>query len=86
MTRYYEDDLSKRITFDLQIVGGEPIIRARRLAVEHVIGMLAAGDTAQDVLAAYSWLEIEDARACFVVAPRAIAHARYDPPLPGPAA
>jgi uncharacterized protein (DUF433 family) len=40
-----ETELLKRITVNPAIFGGEPIIRGRRLAVEHVLGMLAAGDT-----------------------------------------
>jgi uncharacterized protein (DUF433 family) len=39
-----EQALLKRITVNPQIFGGKPIIRERRLAVEHVLGMLAAGD------------------------------------------
>jgi uncharacterized protein (DUF433 family) len=35
------------------IFGGKPIIRGRRLAVEHVLGMLAAGDSIEAVLAGY---------------------------------
>jgi uncharacterized protein (DUF433 family) len=37
-----EQELLKRITINPQIFGGKPIIRDRRLAVEHVLGMLAA--------------------------------------------
>ena len=40
-----EQALLKRITVNPQIFGGKPIIRGRRLAVEHVLGTLAAGDT-----------------------------------------
>jgi uncharacterized protein (DUF433 family) len=40
-----EKRLLERITIDPKIFGGKPIIRGRRLAVEHVLGMLAAGDT-----------------------------------------
>ena len=40
-----EDKLLERITVNPKIFGGKPIIRGRRLAVEHIIGMLAAGDT-----------------------------------------
>jgi uncharacterized protein (DUF433 family) len=40
-----ENDLLSRITFNPDIFSGKPIIRGRRLAVEHVLGMLAAGDT-----------------------------------------
>ncbi|MCY4027179.1 MAG: DUF433 domain-containing protein, partial [Acidobacteria bacterium] len=39
-----ETDLLRRITSNPAILGGKPIIRDRRLAVEHVLGMLAAGD------------------------------------------
>ncbi len=40
-----EKGLLKRITVNPQIFGGKPITRDRRLAVEHVLGMLAAGDS-----------------------------------------
>ena len=36
-----EEELLRRITVDPKIFGGKPIIRGRRLAVEHVLGMLA---------------------------------------------
>ena len=39
-----QDDLLKRITANPEIFGGKPIIRGRRMAVEHVLGMLVAGD------------------------------------------
>ena len=40
-----ETKLLQRITINPKIFSGKPIIRDRRLAVEHVLGMLAAGDT-----------------------------------------
>jgi len=48
-----ERDLLSRITVNPAIFGGKPIIRGRRLAVEHVLGMLAAGDTPESLLAEY---------------------------------
>jgi uncharacterized protein (DUF433 family) len=63
-----EDKLLKRITVDPKIFGGKPIIRGRRLAVEHVLGMLAAGDSMDTVLAGYPWLEADDIRACLAYA------------------
>jgi uncharacterized protein (DUF433 family) len=36
-----EEEVLRRITVDPKIFGGKPIIRGRRLAVEHVLGMLA---------------------------------------------
>ncbi|HNR33183.1 MAG TPA: DUF433 domain-containing protein [Candidatus Hydrogenedentes bacterium] len=65
-----ETRLLERITVDPRIFGGKPIIRGRRLAVEHVLGMLAAGDTEESLLAGYPWLEPEDIRACLVYAQR----------------
>jgi uncharacterized protein (DUF433 family) len=50
----------KRIIVNPKIFGGKPIIRGRRLAVEHIFGMLAAGDTAETILQGYPWLEKED--------------------------
>jgi uncharacterized protein (DUF433 family) len=45
-----EQKLIERITVNPAIYGGKPIIRGRRLAVEHVLGMLAAGDTPELLL------------------------------------
>ena len=52
-----EQLLLKRITVNPKIFGGKPIIRGRRLAVEHVLGMLAVGDTPDTILRGYPWLE-----------------------------
>ena len=60
--------LLSRITVNPQIFGGKPIIRGRRLAVEHVLSMLAAGDDWDTILEGYPWLEREDIQACLVYA------------------
>lgn len=74
-----ENDLLKRITVNSEIFGGKPIIRGRRLAVEHVLGMLAAGDSQETLLAGYPWLEREDILACLAYAHRLIEHERIEP-------
>jgi uncharacterized protein (DUF433 family) len=66
-----EQELLTRITVNPKIFGGKPIIRGRRLAVEHVLSMLAAGDTADTIREGYPWLEPEDIQACLVYAKRA---------------
>jgi len=73
------NDLAKRITTDPAIFGGKPIVRGRRLAVEHVLSMLAAGGTAEDILRTYPFLEPEDVRACMWYAYKVVAHERVDP-------
>src|SRR5260370_12216027 len=40
----------------------------RSLAIEHVLGMLSAGDSIETILSGYSWLEREDVLACLVYA------------------
>jgi hypothetical protein len=47
-----EKALLQRITVNPSIFGGKPIIRGRRLAAEHVLSMLAAGDTIDTILEA----------------------------------
>ena len=74
-----EEETLERITVDPKIFGGKPIIRGRRLAVEHVLGMLAAGDTTETLLKAYPWLEPEDIRACLVYARRLVGRERVEP-------
>lgn len=43
-------ELMERITVRQDVFGGKPIIRDLRIAVERVLGMLAAGDTAETIL------------------------------------
>jgi uncharacterized protein (DUF433 family) len=65
-----ESKLLERIMIDPAIFGGKPIIRGRRLAVEHILGMLAAGDTPETILEGYKWLEMDDIRACLIYSSR----------------
>jgi len=76
-----ENKLLERITVNPSIFGGKPIIRGRRLAVEHVLGMLAAGDTIETLLEGYPWLEREDILACLAYARRIVGHERVEPLL-----
>lgn len=74
-----ESQLLKRITTNPKIFGGKPIIRGHRLAVEHLLGMLAAGDTVESILESYPWLEREDVQACLLYARRIAANERIEP-------
>jgi uncharacterized protein (DUF433 family) len=68
MTDIRRDDLLTRITIDPTIFGGKPVIRGLRMAVEHVLGMLAAGDTPQTIIEQYPFLDQQDVQACIVYA------------------
>jgi uncharacterized protein (DUF433 family) len=76
-----EQELLDRITANPAIFGGKPIIRGRRIAVEHILGMLAAGDTPQDTIEFYPFLEKEDIQACLVFARRLVGRERIQPAL-----
>lgn len=67
-----EAELLQRITVNPGIFGGKPIIRGLRMAVEHVLGMLAAGDTPEKLLAEYPFLEPDDIQACIAYAHRSM--------------
>ncbi len=74
-----EDELLQRITVNPEIFGGKPIIRGKRLAVEHVLGMLSVEDSPETILEGYPWLEREDILACLIYARRIVAQERVEP-------
>ena len=74
-----EEQLLKRITANPKIFGGKAIVRGRRLAVEHILGMLAAGDTIETVLEGYPWLEREDIQACLAYAHKLVGNDWVEP-------
>jgi len=51
-----------RITHDPQIMGGKPSVRGMRVTVGTIVGLVAAGRSWTDILAAYPYLEEEDIR------------------------
>ena len=49
-----------RITQNPDVMGGKPCIRNLRVTVGTIIGLLASGRTAAEILKAYPYLENED--------------------------
>ncbi|HUP61792.1 MAG TPA: DUF433 domain-containing protein [Thermoanaerobaculia bacterium] len=74
-------DLMERITYNPQIFGGKAIIRGHRLAVDHVLGMMAAGSSIDELLEHYPWLEREDIQACLLYASCVIGREYFSPAL-----
>ena len=68
-----DPELLNRITVRADVFHGKPIIRDMRIAVEHVLGMLASGDSAETILSEYPVLEAEDIQACLLFAHRSVA-------------
>jgi uncharacterized protein (DUF433 family) len=50
----------QRITVDPEVCGGKPCIRGLRFPVSRLLGLLAAGETAESILRSYPYLERED--------------------------
>ncbi len=57
-----------RITRDPQMMGGKPCIRGMRVTVGTVVGLVAAGRSDAEILAAYPYLETEDIRQALAYA------------------
>jgi uncharacterized protein (DUF433 family) len=73
------DQFKKRIVRDSQICGGEPVFKGTRVTLRTVLASLAAGDSADDVLADFPTLKPEDVQAAIAFA---AASAEEDLPVP----
>ena len=59
-----------RITLDPEVMGGKPCIRGLRVTVGTIVGLIASGYSAEDILEMYPYLEREDI-------PEALAYAAW---------
>jgi uncharacterized protein (DUF433 family) len=59
-----------RITFDPKVMGGKPCIRGLRVTVGTIVGLIASGHSADEILKLYPYLEEEDL-------PEALAYAAW---------
>jgi uncharacterized protein (DUF433 family) len=53
-----------RITVDPAVCTGKPCIRALRFPVSRLLGLLAAGESKEQILKAYPYLEPQDISEC----------------------
>ena len=51
-----------RITFDSNVMGGKPCIRGMRVTVGMIAGLIAAGQSFEEILLVYTYLEEKDLR------------------------
>ena len=61
-------DALARITHDPNVMGGRPCIRGLRVTVGTILGLLVSGQTAEDILSAYPYLERDDIPAALAYA------------------
>ncbi|HEY6251448.1 MAG TPA: DUF433 domain-containing protein [Candidatus Angelobacter sp.] len=57
-----------RISIDPQVCHGQACIKGTRIPVHQIVGMLAGGDTIEDLLAEYPSLSREDIMAALAYA------------------
>lgn len=70
-------DLLDRITINPSQCGGRPCIRGMRIRVTDVLDLLASGQSQEEILELYPYLEPDDIAACLRYAVR-----RLDSPTP----
>jgi uncharacterized protein (DUF433 family) len=76
-----DEKLLERITINPEIFIGKPLIRGHRIAVEHILGMIASGASYDEILEGYPFLELDDIKACQLYAYKLVAHERYEPKI-----
>ena len=57
-----------RITRNPEVMGGKPCLRGMRVTVGTIVGLIAAGHSNVEILAAYPYLEEEDIRQALAYA------------------
>lgn len=66
--------LLDRITVNPNQCGGRPCIRGMRIRVSDVLELLAAGQSHDEILRSYPYLESDDIAACLQYAARRLDH------------
>jgi uncharacterized protein (DUF433 family) len=76
-------DWRDQIKSDPRLLGGKPVVRGTRLAVDFILGLLADGWTEQEVLENYPTLTQEGLRAVFAYAAEVLREEALYPLKPG---
>jgi uncharacterized protein (DUF433 family) len=74
-----ELEVLARIVASPNVLAGKPVIRGTRLSVEHILNLLANGDTVQEILGEYDGLTEADIQACLLFARKAIEDTSFMP-------
>ena len=80
-----DKQLLERITINLKVMVGKPVIKGTRLTVEFVLNLLAHGSTAAEILDEYEGLTQEDIQACLLFATRSLENTDFMPLATGSA-
>ena len=74
-----DQQLLERISLNLEIMTGKPVIKGTRLAVEYVLNLLAHGAAIEDIVREYEGLTAEDIQACLLFATRSLQNMDFMP-------
>ncbi len=76
-------DWRQQIESDPEVLGGKPVVRDTRLAVDFILGLLADGWTEQEILENYPTLTPEGLRAVYAYAAEVLREETLYPLKPG---
>jgi uncharacterized protein (DUF433 family) len=74
-----DQQLLERITINPKVMVGKPVIKGTRLTVEYILGLLAHGATAIEILGEYEGLVQEDIQACILFATKTLENTTFMP-------
>ena len=74
-----EQKLLERITLNPNVMVGKPVISGTRLTVQFILGLLAHGASAEEILDEYKGLTIEDIKACLLSATETLEDTTFVP-------
>jgi uncharacterized protein (DUF433 family) len=74
-----DQKLLERIIMNPNIMTGKPVIHGTRLTVEFILNLLAHGQSAQEIIAEYKSLKLEDIQACILFASKTLENTVFMP-------
>ena len=74
-----EKELLQRVTLNPKVMVGKPVIKGTRLTVQYILGLLAEGETAEDIVDEYPGLTQEDIMACLLFATKTLDNTTFMP-------
>ena len=74
-----DKELLERIAMVPKVMVGKPVIKGTRITVDYILGLLAHGATADEILQEYTGLTREDLQACLLFATHALQDMEFAP-------
>ena len=74
-----DKQLLERITLDLKVMVGKPVIKGTRLTVEFILNLLAHGESIENILNEYNQLTLKDIQACLLFATKSLSNTAFMP-------